>query len=51
MYQNTLDFLQMVLSFFETIFAFDIIAGISLGTVLLYNFCFVTIFLAFTHKG
>lgn len=50
-YNDLLSFMDLVLSFFRTIFAFHVVAGISLGTILLYNFLLVVIFTAFARRG
>lgn len=51
MYQTTLDFLDIMFTFFRMILNYDIIPGITLGTVFIYNFLLIFIFMTFARKS
>lgn len=51
MYQTTLDFLSIMFEFFTMVLSYDVIAGITLGTILTYNFLLVCIFLVFARRS
>lgn len=46
-----LSFLEIVSDFFTKIFEYDILPGVSLFTVLLYNLLIVVVFTAFARRG
>lgn len=46
-----LNFLEIVSDFFTKIFEYDILPGVSLFTVLLYNLLIVVVFTAFARRG
>lgn len=51
MYQVTLDFLDTMFTFFRMILAYDIIPGITLGTIFTFNFLLVAIFYTFARRS
>ena len=50
-YEVTLEFLSQLMSFFTQILAYQVFAGISLGTILLYNFLLVAIFTVLARRS
>lgn len=46
-----LQFLNLLSDFFTTIFSYHVIPGISLFTVLIYNFGLVVFFNAYVRRG
>ena len=51
MYETTMQFLDQILTFFHTILAFEVIAGISLRTVFLYNMLLIAFFYVFAKRS
>lgn len=51
MLQNCLDFLALVQSFLSTVLSYDIISGVTIGTVLGVNLLVLCAFQAFAKKG
>lgn len=50
MYQTTLDFLSILFDFFTTVLSYEIISGITLRTVFVYNFILIAIFYIFARR-